>query len=138
MKKSMILFSLLILLRAFATVPVSAQEKSYITVRKSELNYTVVILDVLKASRNYQLRCNQGAPGCTTPKNDNYQMLELPKNFGIYECTDVEVYPESGAVLELTAPDKSQKLGGYCLVEKGRMQRARMEQAWRSLCRQRC
>ncbi len=40
-------------------------------------------------------------------------MVELPKNFGMYECQDVEVYPES-AVTE----DKDQKLGEYCLVEK--------------------
>lgn len=118
MKKSMILFSLLILLRMFATVLVSAQEKSYITVRGSELNNGVVILDLVKASRNYQLQCNQGAPGCATRKNGNYQMLELPKNFGMYECTDVEVYPESAAVPKPTAPGKSQKLGEYCLVEK--------------------
>lgn len=118
MKKAMILFALLILFRVFDTVQVSAQEKSYITVRGSELNNGVLILDVLKTGKTYQLRCNQGAPGCTNLKNGNYLMLELPKNFGMYECRDVEVYPESAAVPEPTASDKSQKLGEYCLVEK--------------------
>ncbi len=118
MKKAMILLSLLILFRLFGTVQVSAQEKSYITVRGSELNNGVVIPDVLQTGKTHQLQCNQGAPGCITLKNGNYQMLELPKNFGMYECRDVEVYPGSMAVPEPMAPDKSQKLGEYCLVEK--------------------
>lgn len=118
MKKAMILFSLLILFRVFGTVQVSAQEKSDITVRGSELNNGVVILDVVKASRNYQLQCNQGAPGCATLKNGNYQMLELPKNFGMYECRDVEVYPQPAATPDTSPPNKDQKLGEYCLVEK--------------------
>jgi hypothetical protein len=117
MKKAMVLFSLLTLFCVLCTRQVSAQEKSNITVRGSELNNGVVIMDVLKASKTYQLQCNQGAPGCTTLKNGNYQMLELPKNFGMYECRDVEVYPESAIAPQPTAPDKSQKLGEYCLVE---------------------
>ena len=118
MKKAMVLFSLLTLFCVLCTRQVSAQEKSNITVRGSELNNGVVIMDVLKASKAYQLQCNQGAAGCTNLKNDNYLMVGLPKNFGMYECRDVEVYPQSAATSDTALPDKDKKLGEYCLVEK--------------------
>jgi len=118
MKKAIALFVLLDLFCVLETVHLSAQERSHIMVRGSELNNGVVILDVLKANKAYQLQCNQGAPGCTPLKNGNYQLVELPKNFGMYECRDVEVYPESAATPDAAAPDKGQKLGEYCLVEK--------------------
>ncbi len=113
MKKALVLFLLLALFRVFGAVHASAQEKSYITVRGSDLNNGVVILDVLKANKAYQLQCNLGASGCTTLKNGNYQMVQLPQNFGMYECTDVEVYPESAVI-----SDKDKKLGEYCLLMK--------------------
>ena len=118
MKKAMVLFSLLTLFCVLCTRQVCAQEKSNITVRGSELNSGVVIIDVLKASKAYQLQCNEGASGCTNLKNGNYIMVELPKNFGMYECRDVEVYPQSGATSDTALPDKDKKLGEYCLVEK--------------------
>lgn len=40
-------------------------------------------------------------------------MVELPKNFGMYECKDVEIYSES-----VVTSDKDMKVGEYCLVEK--------------------
>ncbi len=87
--------------------------KIFITVKANELNNGVVILDILKAGKTYQLQCNQNMSGCTTLKSGKYQMVELPKNFGMYECQDVEVYPESAMT-----GDKDQKLGEYCLVQK--------------------
>jgi hypothetical protein len=113
MKKEITLFLLLALFLLFGAVEGSAQEKSFITVRASELNNRVVILDVLKAGKAYELQCNQGVPSCGALKNGRYQLVELPKNFGMYECKDVEVYPESAVT-----PDKDKKLGEYCLVEK--------------------
>jgi len=118
MNQKTVLFLLLALIMWLGTVPVSAQEKSYITVRGSELSNGVVILDVVKTSKSYQLQCNQGAAGCTSLKNGNYLMVELPKNFGMYECRDVEVYPQSAATPDSTLPDKDKKLGEYCLLEK--------------------
>ena len=118
MNKAMVLSSLLTLFCVLCTRQVSAQEKSNITVRGSELNNSVVIMDVLKASKIYQLQCNQGAPGCTSLQNGNYLMVELPKNFGMYECRDVEVYPQAAATADTAMPDKDKKLGEYCLVEK--------------------
>lgn len=75
-------------------------------------------MDILKASKAYQLQCNQGASGCTNLKSGNYLMVELPKNFGMYECSNVEIYPASAATPDTSAPDKDNKLGEYCLIEK--------------------
>jgi hypothetical protein len=118
MKKAVVLFCLLTLFCVLCTRQVCAQENSNITVRGSELNNGVVILDVLNAGKTYQLQCNYGAPGCTTLQNGIYIMVELPKNFGMYECSDVEVYPQSAATSDTALPDKDKKLGEYCLLEK--------------------
>ena len=118
MRHGAILHLVLVVFLLFGSVEVSAQEKSFITVKGSELNNGVVILNVLKASKAYRLQCNQGAPGCTNLQNGNYLMVELPENFGMYECRDVEVYPRSAATADTTPPDKDKKLGEYCLVEK--------------------
>jgi hypothetical protein len=118
MKKVIVLLFLLALFGGFGAMQTSAQEKSYITVRGSELNNGVVIMYILKESKAYQLQCNQGAAGCTNLKTSNYLMVELPKNFGMYECRDVEVYPESAATSDTALPDRDSKLGEYCLVEK--------------------
>lgn len=118
MKKAMVLLTLLTLFCVLCARQVSAQEKSNVTVKGSELNNGVMIMDVVKASKAYQLQCNQGASGCTNLKNGNYLMVELPTNFGMYECRDVEVYPQSAATSDTALPDKNKKLGEYCLVEK--------------------
>jgi hypothetical protein len=65
------------------------------------------------AGKVYELQCNQGEQGCTTLKSEKYRIVELAKNFGIYECKNVEVYPEFAV-----NPDKDKKIGEYCLVEK--------------------
>ena len=46
-------------------------------------------------------------------EDGKYQMVELPQNFGMYECKvkDVEVYTEEDKSLQ-------NKLGEYCLIEK--------------------
>jgi hypothetical protein len=113
MRKGVVLLLLLTLFLLFGSVEVSAREKSLITVKANELNNGVVIRDILKAGKTYQLQCNQNMSGCTTLNNGKYLMVELPKNFGMYECHDVEVYPES-----VVTEDKDQKLGEYCLVQK--------------------
>ena len=113
MKKRATLFLLLALFLLFGTVNVLAQEKSAIAVKGSELNNGVVIVNVLKGGKAYELQCNQGAPDCTPLKSGKYQMVELPKNYGMYDCRDVEVYSDSG-----TAPETNKKLGEYCLLEK--------------------
>jgi hypothetical protein len=90
-----------------------AQEKIAITVKGTELNNGVVIVDVLKAGKGFELQCNQGASSCTLLKSGKYLMVELPSNSGMYDCKDVQIYsdPSSG-------PGGDQKIGEYCLVAK--------------------
>jgi hypothetical protein len=111
--RKIVLCTLLVLFLSFGSVQGSAQEKSYITVEESNLNNGVVVVDILKAGKAYGLQCNQGAPGCEALKHGKYQMVELPQNFGMYECQgkDVEVYTEEDN-------SRQNKLGEYCLIEK--------------------
>jgi hypothetical protein len=108
-----ILCTLLVLFLSFGSAEGLAQEKSYITVEGNKLNNGVVVMDILKAGKTYALQCNQGAPGCAALNDGKYQMVELPQNFGMYECKDrdVEVYSENDN-------SRQNKLGEYCLIEK--------------------
>ncbi len=119
MKKGFVLFitALAFVLNIYA-VAASAQEKSFIVVTGSELNSGVVILHIQKADKAYHLQCNQGAAGCAALNNGRYQMLELPENYGMYDCKNVEVYAEAQAFPDKGMPDRDKKLGEYCLVEK--------------------
>jgi hypothetical protein len=118
MKKSRVVLLLLALVFCWGAVGLSAQEKSSITVRGNELSNGVVVLDVLRGEKSFKLQCNQGASACTALSNGKYLMIELRKNFGMYECKDVEVYPESAASSDTGTPDKEKKVGEYCLIEK--------------------
>ncbi|MGH9641561.1 MAG: hypothetical protein ACRD3Q_03980 [Terriglobales bacterium] len=110
MKKS-ILFSLLAIFLLFGRA--SAQTTSTVTVKGSELNNGVILVDIVKDGKTYELSCNQGATSCVSLKSGKYQLIELPPNRGMYECRDVEVYADAGPGQEPT-----KKLGEYCLAEK--------------------
>jgi hypothetical protein len=113
MKKGTILALLLTLFLLFGAAKVSAQEISVVVVKGHELNNGVVVLDIVKDGNAYELTCNEGYSGCNPLRNGTYVMVELPKNFGMYECRNVELYPESDGV-----PEKEKKLGDYCLAGK--------------------
>jgi len=91
----------------------AAQEKSPITVKTTTLSNGVVVVDVVKGGKGYFLECNQGAPNCTQLKSGKYELLELPSNTGMYDCKDVQVFPEGA-----DTTDSSKKLGEYCLNDK--------------------
>ncbi|MGB2605378.1 MAG: hypothetical protein WBC78_17400, partial [Candidatus Sulfotelmatobacter sp.] len=112
MRKGIVLFLLLLAVFCWLEAAGSPQEKSNITVTSSELNNGVVILHVLQGDKTYQLECNANMPECTTHKSGSYQIIELPKGFGMYECRDVEIYASANS------PDKDKKIGEYCMVEK--------------------
>ena len=109
---------LIILLVALVAATVVAQEKSSVTIRGSEVSGSVIILNVHQADpvrqgkSTFDLQCNKGQPDCATPPPGNYLMVRLPKNWGAYDCTDVDLYREGAD------PRDSQKLGEYCLIEK--------------------
>ena len=95
----------------------NAQDKSLITVHGSEVNNGVVIVSVHQAiptggKASFALQCNKGAHNCTVPEPGNYVMVRLPKNYGMYECANVDLYPASAD------PGISQMVGEYCLVDK--------------------
>ena len=86
MKKGAILFVLLALFLLLVTVEVSAQQKSPspITVKASQLMNGVLIVDVLKTGKPYELRCNDGAADCTKLRTGKYQMVNYRRTS---ECT---------------------------------------------------
>ena len=112
-RKSIVLGALLLTLLA-CTLPLSAQdpEKTVITVKSSQVSNGVVIVRVLKGSKTIELQCNEGMSLCANLKAGKYQMVELPKNHGMYECRNVELYPE---VSEELKPED--KVGAYCIVD---------------------
>ncbi len=113
MRKAFILLLALTFFLFFCIVKTSAEDISTILVKGAELNNGVVILDIVKAGKAYELHCNQGMINCEQLKSGKYLMVELPKNWGIYVCKGVEIFPES-----TDSSEKDKKLGEYCLVEK--------------------
>ena len=98
-----------------------AQDKSTITVKKSEVSNGVVIVTITTAAgvatspknaKTSELNCNKGASACKSLDPGTYVMVRLPKNWGMYDCDNVDVYPQGAD------PDTSQKIGEYCLNEK--------------------
>lgn len=113
MKKAVIFFSFLAV-----SMSLIAQEKSTVTVKRAEFGNGVVILSVVQESNQqqdrpaFELHCNKGASGCKAPEPGNYLMVRLPKNWGMYDCANVELYPASAN------PATDQKIGAYCLIGK--------------------
>jgi hypothetical protein len=91
-------------------IPMAGQATSKITVTGADVSNGVVIVRVLHNGKDLELQCNQNLLSCTKLKKGDYTMVELPKNFGIYDCRDVEIYSEA------PQPSKSNKLGEYCLI----------------------
>lgn len=112
MKRAIILLVLLLGVR------VVAQDKSTITVKNSETNNGVIIIVATQeatadqAKTSVELHCNKGATACKAPEPGTYLMVRLPKNWGMYDCANVDLYRSSAD------PNTDQKIGEYCLSEK--------------------
>ena len=91
---------------------VFAQDRSPIKVKSSVVVSGVVIVDILKDKKPYWLQCNDGVSSCKVLKSGDYWMAELPPNYGMYDCKNVEVYSTANS------DSDSDSLGQYCLVEK--------------------
>ena len=108
----------IILLVLAAGIQLLAQDKSTITVKKTELSNGVVIVTVVQEATDgqtkasFDLHCNKGASACKAPEPGTYLMVRLPKNWGMYDCANVDLYATSAD------PNKDQKIGEYCLIEK--------------------
>jgi hypothetical protein len=112
MKKAIFLTVLMV------AAQLAAQEKSNITVKGAEVSNGVVIVAAAQegtpeqANASFALHCNKGVSACKAPEPGSYVMVRLPKNWGMYDCTNVDLYPSSAD------PAKAQKIGEYCLIEK--------------------
>lgn len=109
--------ALVVIVFLFA-IQMTAQDTSTITVKSFEVNNGVVIVSAFQVANadqgkgTFALHCNKGATSCKAPEPGTYTMVRLPKNWGMYDCTNVDLYPSSAD------PATSQKLGEYCLIEK--------------------
>jgi hypothetical protein len=89
-----------------------------VTISRSDVVSGVVILTGTPATTasgkksGFELQCNKGMSMCNPVKAGTYTMVRLPKNRGMYECNNTELYP-SGA-----DPETADKIGAYCLIEK--------------------
>jgi hypothetical protein len=114
MRQAAILFVGVLLIVLFAPLALSGQEQAEsqkITVKGKEVNNGVVILAVQQGRNSFDLRCNKDISGCTVLEPGDYMIVRLPKNRGLYDCANAEVYRRSAN------PEGGDKLGQYCLVE---------------------
>jgi hypothetical protein len=115
MKKGVILFVASLLFVFFAAVGVLTQEQRElrtITVRSNAVNNGVVILVAQEGRNSFELQCTKNVFGCTVLEPGNYLMARLPKDHGIYECANADIYRTT------TDSKLGNKIGQYCLVEE--------------------
>jgi len=111
MKRTVFLVLCLILFTLVASDSL-AQQGSAIKVKNSAVVTGVVIVEILMNGTPYELQCNQGAASCQPLKSGAYWMVELPPNFGMYDCRNVEVYRFDN---EIPSADR---IGQYCLIKR--------------------
>lgn len=90
-----------------------AQEKSTITVKEATVATGVVVVTADMNGKSVDLQCTQSMPSCTTLKNGKYTLVVLPKNHGMYDCQNVDVYPG-----DTSNPETAQRIGEFCLIQK--------------------
>ncbi len=93
-----------------------AQDRTNIVVKSSEKASGVVVVTAqtgaAEAPKRFELRCNLDMGDCKSLPAGDYIMVKLPKNWGSYDCVNVDVYPAGGD----PTPDK--RIGEYCLLTK--------------------
>ncbi|HZP64055.1 MAG TPA: hypothetical protein VFB28_11615 [Terriglobales bacterium] len=107
MKKAIVLLLMLLL-----AVVVLAQDKSTIVVKDSGTYTGVVVITATSGGKTIELQCNQNSTSCTLLKGGSYVMVVLPKNHGMYDCQNVDIYAGDAD------PGTAQKIGQYCLTQK--------------------
>lgn len=104
----------ILLVLFFSAMLALAIEKSQITVKEAtSTSNGIVLVTISDAGKTAELQCTATAPFCAAPKPGTYWMVRLPKNHGVYDCNNVDLYPQSAD------PDAGgQIFGEYCLNEK--------------------
>jgi hypothetical protein len=86
-----------------------AETKTPVTVKSSQVTSGVVLVTVSENGKSFDLQCNEGHAFCKAVKPGEYQMVRLPKNHGMYDCQNVDLY------LQTADTENDEKLGEYCL-----------------------
>ena len=102
MKKEIILFIL------FATA-LWAQDKAQVTVKTTQTISGIVLVTLSENGKQLEIQCTAQQSWCTAVKPGEYQMVRLPKNHGMYDCQNVDLFSSTADV------ENDQKLGEYCL-----------------------
>ncbi len=103
----------LILLVVLAAVIVLAQpQTSSIVVKEATVATGEVIVSAELGGKSVELQCTQSMPGCVSLKAGKYVMVQLPKNHGMYDCQNVDIFPNGAD------PATAQRVGTYCLNQK--------------------
>ena len=89
-----------------------AQDKIQITVKDTTVNNGVILVNVHESGKALELQCNESAPHCAAPRAGTYWMVRLPKNHGLYDCVNVDLYTQSETEGQETV------IGEYCINEK--------------------
>ncbi len=114
MKRTVSLFAVLtVAFVILATEQAFTQDKMPVKVKSSEVVTGVVIVHVQKGAKSLDLQCNEGMSSCKALPSGEYLMVELPKNNGMYDCKNVEIYRG-----DQDKPEAAAMIGAYCLVEK--------------------
>jgi hypothetical protein len=95
-----------------AAISAAAQQTSVITVKDSTMSGDVVVVTIKSAGEARDLQCSKSILFCKAPPPGQYVMVRLPKNRGIYDCANVDLFRESDD------PEQGNKVGEYCLLEK--------------------
>jgi hypothetical protein len=95
----------------FAAVLVFSQDKSQVTVKSVDKSNGVVLITISENGNTLELQCNEGTSFCTVVKPGGYQMVRLPKNRGLYDCQNVDLFNAD------VDPDSGERLGQYCLLK---------------------
>ena len=88
----------LLLVIGLLTVVMVAQEKSSITVQESTVATGVVVVTWDLNGKSVDLQCTQSMPACTRLKTGKYVMAQLPKNRGLYDCQNVDLFPADSKI----------------------------------------
>jgi hypothetical protein len=114
MRNGVNFFLAILLFGVLAALGMLAQEQRdvrTITIKGSEVNNGVVVLAAREGKNSFELQCNKNVSGCAVLEPGNYLMVQLPKNHGVYDCTNVDLYRTT------TGSEVGDKLGQYCLME---------------------
>jgi hypothetical protein len=102
MKKE-ILFVLLFALTVWA------QDKTQVTVKKTDTVSGIILVTATENGKQIEFQCTAQQAWCTALKAGEYQLVRLPKNHGMYDCQNVDLFSSTADV------DNDQKVGEYCL-----------------------